>query len=309
MKVNCKALKISIWISSISLVFSIIFKILYLNTNNNILEFLHDIVLGIFCSTIITVFFYTSAYKVEKRKLLENYWNDIRKILMELYKVEYMQIDYNKEIIIGYIRESSNLWIKEYNKINPNNKIEEDLTNTNLLKEIIIRENKNFIDKLSEDNKEEFLNNRLERLYKKTINKMDKIIDQYLNFLTFSIESLNLMLGDMCFFYQFDNYKKAYNLFKNIYDLRIKIQKSAVDFRYYKEGEGNRAFVLSEILNLQKNIFRVEEREDVKLIYNEFNDEMNNKLEEFRANIIYKINPEYYEKFPIMQIPQKKVEN
>ena len=39
-------------------------------------------------------------------------------------------------------------------------------------------------------------------------------------------------------------------------------------------------------VNLQKNIFRVEEREDVKLIYNEFNDEMNNKLEEFRANII-----------------------
>ena len=46
-----------------------------------------------------------------------------------------------------------------------------------------------------------------------------------------------------------------HDLFQKIYDLRVKIQESARHFRYYKEGEGNKAVVLSEILELQKNIF------------------------------------------------------
>ncbi len=91
-------------------------------------------------------------------------------------------------------------------------------------------------------------------------------------------------------------------MFEKIYNLRIKILKSVRHFRYYKNGDGNIAVVLSEILKLQKEIFKVEETEDSKIIYSEFIDTMEVKLEEFRADIIYNIHPEKIEIVPIMEI-------
>ena len=66
MKVNCKALKLSIWISGIFFAFSIISKIVDIKIGINLTNFIKDIMLGIFCSSIVTVFFYISAYKVER---------------------------------------------------------------------------------------------------------------------------------------------------------------------------------------------------------------------------------------------------
>lgn len=97
---------------------------------------------------------------------------------------------------------------------------------------------------------------------------MDRIVDQYLNYLNYSTEKLNFMLGDMEFFTGDTNYIKAHELFQSIYDLRIKTQEVARYFRYYKNGKDKKADVLSEILELQKSIFRVEETEDSKIIYN-----------------------------------------
>ena len=95
-------------------------------------------------------------------------------------------------------------------------------------------------------------------------------------------------------------------MFQKIYDLRVKIQESARHFRYYKEGEGNKAVVLSEILELQNNIFKVEESEDSKIIYREFGNMMELKLEEFRAKIIYNIEPDKIKIIPIYEIAKKK---
>ena len=72
MKVNCKALKVSIWISSVSLLLAICFKAIDVKYGNNFTGFMKDIILGIFCSSVVTVFFYSSAYKVEKKSCLNN---------------------------------------------------------------------------------------------------------------------------------------------------------------------------------------------------------------------------------------------
>ena len=113
-------------------------------------------------------------------------------------------------------------------------------------------------------------------------------------------------MGDIEFFTGEANYIKAHDLFQKIYDLRVKIQESARHFRYYKDGEGNKAVVLSEILELQKNIFRVEESEDSKIVYREFSDMMELKLEEFRAKIIYNIEPDKIEILPLYEISRMK---
>ena len=109
MKENCQALKISIWMLVVSFIVLVFFQLLNAIILCDIIEIIKDISLGIFSSSIVTIFFYTSAYRIEKRKLLENYWNEVRKILFNLNKIEYMSIDFDAHIIIGYIRERSDL--------------------------------------------------------------------------------------------------------------------------------------------------------------------------------------------------------
>lgn len=307
MKVNCRASKLSIIISSILFVMAVLFKLLDIKYSNNFTGFMKDIVLGTFCSSIVTVFFYISAYKVERKRVLEQYWNECRRMIIGLNRIDYMNIDYDKNIFVKFINEQKNkLWITEYyNQIKQKIPAKE-FENTKLIKKKIESDNKDLLKKISEETSEKYLEEKIEKLYNKTTEKMDKIVDQYLSYLEQSTDNLNFILGDIEFFTGKTNYIKAHDLFQKIYDLRVKIQEAARHFRYYKEGEGNKAVVLSEILELQKNIFRVEESEDSKVVYREFSDIMELKLEEFRAKIIYNIEPDKIHIIPLYEFVKIK---
>ena len=307
MKVNCRASKLSIIISSILFVMAVLFKLLDIKYSNNFTGFMKDIVLGTFCSSIVTVFFYISAYKVERKRVLEQYWNECRRMIIGLNRIDYMNIDYDKNIFVKFINEQKNkLWITEYyNQIKQKIPAKE-FENTKLIKKKIESDNKDLLKKISEETSEKYLEEKIEKLYNKTTEKMDKIVDQYLSYLDQSTDNLNFILGDIEFFTGKTNYIKAHDLFQKIYDLHVKIQEAARHFRYYKEGEGNKAVVLSEILELQKNIFRVEESEDSKVVYREFSDIMGLKLEEFRAKIIYNIEPDKIHIIPLYEFVKIK---
>lgn len=306
MKVNCKASKLAIIISSILFIMAILFKLLDIKYSNDFTGFMKDIFLGSFCSSIVTVFFYISAYKVERKRVLEQYWNECRRMIIGLNRIDYMNIDYDKNIFVKFINEQKNkLWITEYYNQIKQKIPEKEFENTNLIKKKIESDNKDLLKKISAEASEKYLEEKIEKLYNKTTEKMDKIVDQYLSYLNQSTDNLNFLLGDIEFFTGKANYIKAHELFQKIYDLRVKIQESARHFRYYKEGEGNKAVVLSEILELQNNIFKVEENEDSKIIYREFGNMMELKLEEFRAKIIYNIEPDKIKIIPIYEIAKK----
>ena len=291
MKVNCRASKLSIIISSILFVMAVLFQLLDIKYSNNFTGFMKDIVLGTFCSSIVTVFFYISAYKVERKRVLEQYWNECGRMIIGLNRIDYMNIDYDKNIFVKFINEQKDkLWITEYY-----NQVKQK-----------IPANKDLLKKISEEASEKYLEEKIEKLYNRTTEKMDKIVDQYLSYLNQSTDNLNFILGDIEFFTGKANYIKAHDLFHKIYDLRVKIQESARYFRYYKDGEGNKAVVLSEILELQSNIFRIEESEDSKVVYSEFSDIMELKLEEFRAKIIYNIEPDEIHIIPLYEFAKTK---
>ena len=105
MKVNCKASKLAIIISTILFVMAILFKLLDIKYSNNFTGFMKDIFLGSFCSSIVTVFFYISAYKVERKRVLEQYWNECRRMIIGLNDIEYLNIDYDKDIFIKFLNE------------------------------------------------------------------------------------------------------------------------------------------------------------------------------------------------------------
>ena len=286
---------------------AVLIQLLDIKYSNNFTEFIKDMVLGTFCGSIVTVFFYISAYKVERKRVLEQYWNECRRMIIGLEGIDYMNIDYDKNIFVKFINEQKNkLWITGYySQIKQKIPVKE-FENINLIKRKIENDDKDFLKEISEEEREKYLEEKIEKLYNRTIEKMDKIVDQYLNYLNQSTDNLNFILGDIEFFTGKDNYIKAYNLFQKIYDLRVKIQESAIHFRYYKDGEGNKAVVLSEILELQGNIFRMEETEDSKVVYREFSDIMELKLEEFRAKIIYDIEPEKVHIIPLCEFVKIK---
>lgn len=307
MKVNCKASKLSIIISSILFIMAVLFKLLDIKYTNNFTGFMKDVTLGTFCSSIVTLFFYISAYKVEKKRVLAQYWNECRRMLIGLNSIDYMNIDYDKDTFVKFINEQKNkLWITEYYKQIRQKIPTKEFENTELIKEQIKKDNKELFEKISKDASEKYLEEKIEEIYNKTTDNINKIVGQYLNYLNQSTDNLNFILGDIEFFTGEANYIKAHDLFQKIYDLRVKIQESARHFRYYKEGEGNKAVVLSEILELQKNIFRVEESEDSKIVYREFSDIMELKLEEFRAKIIYNIEPDKIDRIPLYEIVKIK---
>lgn len=306
MKVNCKASKLAIIISTILLVMAILFKLLDIKYSNNFTGFMKDIFLGSFCSSIVTVFFYISAYKVERKRVLEQYWNECRRMIIGLNDIEYLNIDYDKDIFIKFINEQKNkLWITEYYKQIKQKTPTKEFENTKLIKEEIKKDNKELFEKISKDAGEKYLEEQIEKIYNKTTEKINKIVEQYLNYLKQSTDNLNFILGDIEFFTGKANYIKAHDMFQKIYDLRVKMQEAARHFRYYKEGEGNKAAVLSEILELQKSIFKVEENEDSKIVYREFCDTMELELEEFRAKIIYNIEPDKIKIIPIYEIAKR----
>lgn len=303
MKVNCKASKLAIIISSILFLMAILFKLLDIKYSNNFTGFMKEIFLGSFCSSIVTVFFYISAYKVERKRVLEQYWNECRRMIMGLNNIDYLNIDYDKDIFVKFINEQRRkLWITEYYKQIKQKIPTKEFENTKLIKEEIKKDNKELFEKISKDAGEKYLDEKIEELYSKNTKKINTIVDQYLNYLNQSTDNLNFILGDVEFFTGNANYIKTYELFQKLYDLRIKIQEAARHFRYYKEGEGRQAVVLSEILKLQDDIFRIEETEDSKIIYREFSDMMQLKLEEFRARIIYNIEPDKVEILPIYEL-------
>lgn len=69
-KVNCNVSKLAIIISSILFIMAILFKLLDIKYSNDFTGFMEDIFLESFCSSIVTVFFYISAYKVERKRVL-----------------------------------------------------------------------------------------------------------------------------------------------------------------------------------------------------------------------------------------------
>ena len=303
MKVNCRASKLAIIISSILFIMAILFKLLDIKYLNNFTGFMKDIFLGSFCSSIVTVLFYISAYKVERKRVLEQYWNECRKLIIGLNGIDYININYDKDIFIKFINEQrSKLWITEYYKMIEQKIPAKEFENTKLIKEQIKKDNKELFGKISKAAGEKYLEEKIEKLYSKTTDKMNIIVDQYLNYLDQSTDNLNFILGDIEFFTGDTNYIKAHELFQKIYDLRVKMQESSRHFRYYKVRDGNQAVVLSEILKLQDIIFRIEESEDSKIVYREFSDMMEFKLEEFRARTIYNIEPEKIDKIPLYEI-------
>ena len=230
MKTKCKTLKLSILISSVSLILFSIF--LFINKcNENIwYEYIYNISLGLFGSSFVVFLVSITEYRVAKTQILEKIWNESRKLNIQLHKIKPM-----------------------------NSYIDNDI----------------YIDSLINSERE------------KILEKLEKIIDQYLNLNNYSFLEFNNLLGDVQFFTGKSEYLKLHqNIYKPLRNMYNDLKECiCYHFELYRNGEANRPDVLLSILfENQNKLFRTEKKKEKdyewNTIYADFCDNIDDKIEE-----------------------------
>ena len=308
MKTKCKTLKLSISISAISLIIFSIFFFLNNYYENIWYEYIYNISLGLFGSSFVVFLISITEYRVAKTQLLEKIWNESRNLNNQLYKIRPIYSNVDDKLLVDYINE----WLfrqNEKDKILFGDKHEA----YDKLYKYFLKIYKYETKEMSEKETKSYINSLIESERKKELEDLEKIIDQYLNLNNYSFLEINNLLGDVQFFTGKKQYLKLhqdiYEPLRNMYN-ELK-ENVCYHFWLYRDGEANRPDVLlSILLEHQKKLFRIEKKNegDCKwdIIYANFCNDMDDKIEEFRAKTIYHCNEEKVSHYPISSIFHNK---
>ena len=291
MKTKCKTLKLSIAISMVTLIFFTVFFILNKYFENLWYEYIYNISLGMFGSSFVVFLISIAEYKVAKTQLLEKIWNESRNLNIQIHKIEPLLSNIDDNLLIDYMNEWQFRQTKEGNILFGTKHEAYDK-----LYEYFFENYKNKFKNMSKKETKEYINNLIETERKRVLENLEKIIYQYLNLNNYSFLELNNLLGDVQFFAGKKQYLKVY---RDIYEPLRNMYNEL-----YHNGESDRIDVLlSILLEYQKNLFRmekeVEENSEWHIIYASFCDDMEDKLEEFRARVIYHCTEEKISHHPI----------
>ena len=289
MKANCKALKVSIIISSIFFIL-----IIY---ENKLLEVLLNIFIGLFGSGCVALLLAIPAYNVSKRQLLEKYWQETRRLIEKFSNLQFLFNEYSDDVIVSYVNELKNKkWKEEFNKISKDKIVVEDKKYKDILIKEYINNHPELVKKVSKGSIQIYASECVDTHIEKLRNKAKEIYEQYINISKESTIELSFMLGDMQFFSGKKPYIKIHNnTYQPLFEMLNKIKEECYHFQLFLDGEGNESVVLEKLLELQKEVFDVEikESDDYKryIINNKFLNKMLINLEEFRADM-YGVEPE-----------------
>lgn len=301
MKTKCKTLKLSIIISIISFIVFSLFFFLNKNNENMLYEYIYNISLGLFGSSFVVFLISIAEYRVAKTQVLERIWNESRNLNIQLHKIRPLHSSIENKLLIDYINE----WLfnqTEKDKILFGDKHEA----YDKLHAYFVENHKNEIKNMSKKETKIYIDSLIDSERERVLEKLEKVIDQYLNLNNYSFLEMNNLLGDVQFF----TGKKPYlKLHKDIYEPLRNMYNELKEyvcyhFELYRNGEANRPDVLlSILLEHQEKLFRVEKKceEDCEwhIIYSEFCDKMDDKIEEFRAKTIYQCVEEKINHHPI----------
>lgn len=301
MKTKCKTLNLSILIYSVSLILFSIFFFMNKCNGNIWYEYIYNISLGLFGSSFVVFLVSITEYRVAKTQLLEKIWNESIKLNTQLHNIRPIHSYINRIILVNYINE----WLfrqTEEDKLIFGDKHEA----YDKLHDYLLGYHKESIKKISKKEIESYIDSLINTEREKILEKLEIIIDQYLNLNNYTFLEFNNLLGDVQFFSGKAEYlkldKNIYEPLRNMYnDLK---QNVCYHFELYRNGEANRADVLLSILFKNQNkLFKIEKKKekdhDVNIIYADFCDNIDDKIEEFRAKTIYGCEEEKINHVPI----------
>ena len=301
MKTKCKTLKSSIVISTIFLILFSIFFFMNKYNENALFEYIYNISLGLFGSSFVVFLISITEYRVAKTQLLEKIWNESRKLNIQLHKIKPVHSYIDDNILLNYINE----WL--FRQVEEDKLIFGDKHEAyDKLYNYLLEYHKESINKISKKEIKPYIDSLIDSEREKILEKLEKAIDQYLNLNNYSLLEFNNLLGDVQFLTGKDQYLK---LHKNIYEPLLNMYNDLKEcvcyhFELYRNSETNRPDVLLSILfENQDKLFRMEKKKEKEhewdAIYADFCDNIDDKIEEFRAKTIYKCEEEKVSHHPI----------
>lgn len=301
MKTKCKTLKSSIVISTIFLILFSIFFFMNKYDENALFEYIYNISLGLFGSSFVVFLISITEYRVAKTQLLEKIWNESRKLNIQLHKIKPVHSYIDDNILLNYINE----WL--FGQVEEDKLISGDKHEAyDKLYNYLLEYHKESINKIPKKEIKPYIDSLIDSEREKILEKLEKAIDQYLNLNNYSLLEFNNLLGDVQFLTGKDQYLK---LHKNIYEPLLNMYNDLKEcvcyhFELYRNSETNRPDVLLSILfENQDKLFRMEKKKEKDhewdAIYADFCDNIDDKIEEFRAKTIYKCEEEKVSHHPI----------
>lgn len=278
-----KGKKYGIIVSVITMIITFILILMINWCNKDKYELLSNILIGILGSSVVTLIISISDYVVAKRVALEDYYNEVYKVMAAFSKIQYTHIS-ERVIVSAKFRAEV-----ELQKIFGKESFDMD--------EIMDYYNKHhyfdvYLDELTDDEKNQII---LEQVNDDVV-KIIKAMNSYLQFDDVSYEGVENAYRRISFLIDKSKWsygrEKAYRiwLYQNFHERLRKMLNTIYlennHFNLYKNQDENNILVIAEkIKDLNDKLFEIKREKGVVTVYFVFFDDMMDSLEEFKSRI------------------------
>ena len=305
MKEKTYGLRTSLVLLVVSVILTGIFQFEILNVNENTKVFFVTVFGGAVSSALVTFLIYLFEYRAVKTKILKEYWqlqlNLINKFLalkyfyppvpVNLIIRRFEEIQHNKVVDENRIRIQDWKKFSELDDFKYHTKAREEWVQY-LMKKDVQGDAKLYGMYASQTDKQ----------FEEILEKIDDVMDSYMMLAKEKYSEIEKVSGDICFFLDFGKrkWKQIYEKIHNpIREMLRTVRVESYHIKLYRNGEKNFAVALKKMLDLQESFMKLEcsssNGYNGIIVYADFYDKMDRELENFRAKVIYKQEPEYKE--------------
>ena len=256
-------------------------------------EFFMVIMSGIFTSSFVTLIMNYSDYKNERRDALENYYTLSSEILQNFRNLDYLYIKEDLDLIRNYYleRSSNNMRMCLGNDKNLNYKAKL------ALQEWIWKNESRETRKLFRKVKQKYLSERVEEIISEYDQQLEVIADQYVKLSELSYQKVENAYGRIDFLFTNRLNRNGF-IYKFLHDKQRGLLNEIIFESYHLKNRDSNDItivILDKVLLLQDKIFKLEDVEYEKEIYNQYCYEITCNLE-FLLQLTYK--DKYKENYP-----------
>lgn len=260
---------------------------------------LYDVSMAVFGSALLGAIMSLTEYFVERRKAMEQFWDEARKVLHELRKIRYINTEAPHDLIHAcFVEEESNKWKQMFSG---------NLSET-ARKNLIswFRENR-VIPFREDDDIEALLNQIYEERMEYFHKEYQRAIDSYADAANINIDQLENAYGSLDFFFNRCIRNKAYNnIFQKIREFISRLHQERYHFNLLRENHGrlsicaDKAYQICQYAFMEKNDVASDSWE--KIIYQGLFDDIDDALEWFRCEIYRNKKYKPVEKIPFLAV-------
>lgn len=261
---------------------------------------LYDVSMAAFGSALLGVIMSLTEYFVERRKAMEQFWNEARKVLHELRKIRYINTEAPHDLIHAcFVEEESNKWQQLFSEN------QSETARKNLIS--WFKENGVVPLREDDDDIEAVLNQIYEERMEYFHKEYQRAIDSYADAANIDIDQLGNAYAGLDFFFNKRIRNKAYNeVYQKIREFIRQLHQESYHFNLLRENQGrfsicaDKAYQICQYAFMEKN----DEASDAwkKIIYQGLFDDIDETLEWFRCEIYRNEKYKPVEKIPFLAV-------